>query len=147
MSAGRRIAAVTAVAVVLAVGAPWVSTALAGGLTAFSSPTTNIGCELFEAEGHWIARCDIRQREWAPPRKPRSCKLDYGNGVYVSSVGGRARYECAGDTALGAKRILAYGHSIRRGSIRCLSQDTGMTCENVADHHGFLISREVVKLH
>lgn len=113
----------------------------------FSSPSKNIGCQLFQAERHWIARCDIRDRDWSPPKRPRRCRLDYGQGVYVSGRGGRGAYVCAGDTALGARRVLAYGHHLRRGTILCTSLTTGMRCVNVRDGHGFLISRETVKLH
>jgi hypothetical protein len=129
--------------VVLAVRAPGAG---AFSLTSFSSPSTNIGCEIFDDGGHWIARCDIRDRDWAPPRAPKRCRLDYGQGVYVGSAG-RAGYVCAGDTALGPKRILNYGDSLSRGPIKCLSLTIGMRCNDIRDGHGFLISREVVKLY
>jgi hypothetical protein len=128
----------------LALGVP---AAGAAGVTSFSSPSTNIGCNIFQGDGHWIARCDIRQRDWSAPQRPRSCRLDYGQGVYISSVGGRARYVCAGDTALGPTRILDYGQSITRGPIKCLSLVIGMRCNDMRTGHGFLLARGAVKLY
>jgi hypothetical protein len=127
--------------------APAVASARVAHMVAFSSPSRNIGCILFRAEGYWIARCDIGHRDWSPPKRPKRCHLDYGQGVYVSGRGRRGGYVCAGDTALGAKRVLAYGHKLRRGTILCTSMTTGMRCVNVRDGHGFLISRETVKLY
>jgi hypothetical protein len=48
---------------------------------------------------------------------------------------------CAGDTALGAKNVLAYGRTWQRGPITCTSRVTGLTCRN-ARGHGFFLSRE-----
>jgi hypothetical protein len=112
----------------------------------FQSPSKNIGCSLVSIDGHWGARCDIAQRTWSPPPKPRRCDLDFGQGVSMGSHG-RAGYVCAGDTDLGFGKVLAYGHSITRGVIRCTSRVTGMTCVNTRHHHGFFISRDSVKLY
>ena len=137
-----RCGALLAATAVLAGATP---AAAAARIVSFSSPSTNIGCQMFQANHYWIARCDIRDRDWPNPKRPRRCRLDYGQGVYVSGRGGRGAYVCAGDTALGAKRILGYGHALRRGTILCTSLTTGMRCVNVRDGHGFLISRETVK--
>jgi hypothetical protein len=110
-------------------------------LTAFSSPSGNIGCYL-DSHG---ARCDIKDRSWQPPPKPASCPVDWGQGVEVTG-GSAGHIVCAGDTALGAKDQLAYGSSSAAGSYRCSSAETGMTCTDTATGHGFFISRDSYKL-
>jgi hypothetical protein len=87
------------------------------------------------------ARCDIRRRDWSPPAKPFDCEQDYGQGLMVTRNGARGRFVCAGDTALGSGRVLAFGRSVRRGGLRCTSRESGITCKNRRGH-GFRISRQ-----
>lgn len=103
----------------------------------FQSPSRNIGCAITKQS----VRCDIRERSWDPPPKPRSCELDYGQGVTVGRRG-RAHFVCAGDTTLGQGRRLAYGEAIRRGRFRCVSRRSGMRCTNRRNGHGFALSRQ-----
>jgi uncharacterized protein DUF6636 len=124
-----------AVLAALLLGAP---AAQAGS---FQSPSKNIGC-FIDRSG---VRCDIAKRSWSPPPKPSSCNLDYGQGVSVGRRG-RARYVCAGDTALGSGPRLAYGRSIRRGRFRCTSRRSGMRCANLRTGHGFTLARDRVRL-
>jgi hypothetical protein len=105
-------------------------------LVMFSSPSKNIACAM-EAG---YARCDIAQRTWAPPPKPASCDVDYGNGLDLSK--GRAGISCAGDTMLGQDRILGYGQAIRVGSAVCASSAAGMRCADVTSGHGFVLAKE-----
>lgn len=105
-------------------------------LVGFQSRSKNIGCTL-TTNG---ARCDIRERDWSPPRKPSSCELDYGQGLTISRNGSRGRFVFAGDTALGSGKALAYGRSLKRGGITCTSRESEITCKN-AHGHGFRISR------
>lgn len=110
----------------------------------FQSPSKNIGCVM--ARGQFSqARCDIRHRDWKPPRKPHSCHLDWGNGVQVGAQG-KGRYTCAGDTVLGQGHVLAYGKSIRYGRFTCKSKTTGVKCHNRRTSHGFKLSRQRVRL-
>ena len=37
--------------------------------------------------------------------------------------------------------VLAYGRSLSRSGMRCVSRRRGLTCSN-RDHHGFFLSRE-----
>jgi Family of unknown function (DUF6636) len=110
----------------------------------FHSPSKNIYCVVFKYRGKATGRCDIKQRDWTAPQRPRSCHLDYGNGAEVGAHGD-GRYTCAGDTVLGqGHRALRYGHAARLGAIKCSSRRTGMTCRNVKTGHGFTLSREAV---
>jgi hypothetical protein len=106
-------------------------------LQTFRSPSGNIGCVMFEGG----ARCDIREREWSPPPRPASCskEVDFGQGLNVGRVG-KARFVCAGDTALDpSASVLSYGTGSEVGGSECISRSDGMTCLNQAGH-GFFIS-------
>jgi hypothetical protein len=122
---------------IVALGAP-----TAARSAFFRSPSGNIGCAMDRSFG---ARCDIAKRNWRTPPKPRSCDLDFGQGVAVGSHG-RAHFVCAGDTALGARRILAYGHARRVGRYSCTSKRVGMRCVNRRSGHGFFLSRQRFRL-
>ena len=54
----------------------------------FTSPSRNIGC-MIDASG---VRCDIQQRYWDPPRRPRDCPpaTGYGQGITLSPAAGRS---------------------------------------------------------
>ena len=110
-------------------------------LTSFTSPSGNVGCYLDTS----TARCDIAERDWAPPTRPADCPLAYGHGLTVSRHQ-PAAFVCSGDTALGAGAPLAYGDSITAGTLRCESAVTGVTCRDTETHHGFAISRQAYRL-
>jgi hypothetical protein len=112
------------------------------GLVGFMSPSRNIGCYMDTSQ----VRCDARSHTWQFAR-PRNCPsfTDYGQGLFVTRRSSRGGVVCAGDTALGGKLILRYGHSISRGTIRCSSARAGITCRN-AKGHGFFIARSTYRL-
>ena len=125
--------ALATAAIVLVAGAD-----RASAQTFFQSPSGNIGCVIGKGGG---VRCDIRAREWQPPPKPASCRLDWGHALGVGRRG-RGHFICAGDTTLGRGRRLAYGDAIRRGRFRCVSRRSGMRCVNRRNGHGFNLSRQ-----
>lgn len=128
------------IAILIAVAAAAVPTAAVARTVTFRTPTGNIGCIGETTRAGDTVRCDIRVRNWSPPPRPRGCALDWGQGLTLDRIG-RARYVCAGDTALNPGRRLAYGTGIRIGRITCRSRRTGLTCVN-ASRHGFVLSRE-----
>jgi hypothetical protein len=130
-----RIAAIAAAAML----APGASPAFAK-LVQFRTPSSNIGCVGDTARAANVVRCDIAVRSWSPPRRPKGCTLDWGQGLLVERRG-RARFVCAGDTALNRGRVLAYGARIAVGGIVCTSRRSGLTCVNVQGH-GFPLSRQ-----
>jgi hypothetical protein len=144
-------AATTASEVTVAAGAPKATTAGATTtttlapdltLTSFRAPSSNIGCEVDASN----TRCDIRERTWAPPPKPASCDLDWGQGIQISGSA-VPQFVCAGDTALDpASTVLAYGARTRQGSIVCESAQAGVTCTNEASGHGFFLSRDSYRI-
>lgn len=109
--------------------------------TAFTSPSGNVGCHLDAS----MARCDIRDRSWAPPLRPASCEFAYGQGMTLRP-GRPAEFVCAGDTALSTDTELGYGDSITAGTLRCESAGTGITCRDTKTRHGFALSREAYHL-
>lgn len=115
------------------------ASAASAALVQFRTPSGNIGCIGETARADNSIRCDISRRSWSPPPKPRSCELDWGNGLSLDRRG-RARFVCAGDTALNTGPKLAYGKQRAIGAIVCLSRTSGLTCTN-ADGHGFTMRR------
>lgn len=127
-----------------------VSAVVAGALAApahaepligFSSPSGNIGC--YVAEDY--VRCDIAERDWAPPPRPAGCEFDYGQGIAFAD-GDPPAFVCAGDTALHAGAPLAFGRNVAAGPMQCTSQETGVTCRDTRTGGGFTISRQAYEL-
>lgn len=112
----------------------------------FQIPGGNIACGIVTGNGSdgGSARCDIRHRSWRPPHKPRSCPLDYGNGLIVEARG-RGKFTCAGDTLLGQGRVLRVGRVAGLGPYRCRSLGGAVRCVNRRTGHGFKISRRMAR--
>ena len=125
------------VAALLTFGALALVPAQAQAVTFFQSPSGNIGCAISKTG----ARCDIAQKSWKPSPKPRSCPVDWGNGLSVGRRG-KGRFTCAGDTVLRMGRKLAYGKTVRAGRFRCVSRRSQMRCVNSRNGHGFGLSRQ-----
>lgn len=111
-----------------------------GSLVAFTMPSGNIGCTM-QADG--VVRCNIRQRDWAPPAKPADCMYDFGQGLVL---GRSAGFACASDTAFAGGPVLQYGSTIRQGPYECRSDEVGLTCTNLESGHGFLLSAAEYRL-
>ncbi|MCX2933723.1 hypothetical protein ORI20_25965 [Mycobacterium sp. CVI_P3] len=136
-----RSSAIAFVVAALAIGALATPVAHAdqvvGELTGFTSPSGNIGCMIDTLQ----VRCDIRERDWAPPPRPADCEFDYGQGITLGP-GRSPGFVCAGDTALAGGPPLRYGESISAGVLRCTSTASAMTCTDTATGHGFSIARQ-----
>lgn len=119
------------------------SPAAAEEIVGFTSPSGNIGCMLDST----FVRCDIRQRDWAPPPRPPDCPTVTGYGQGIELGAGRSpQFVCAGDTAHSNSDALAYGDSISAGVLRCTSAESGITCNDTRSGHGFTISRQAYQL-
>jgi hypothetical protein len=114
--------------------------AAARSIRFFQSPSHNIGCVMVRGK-YAEARCDIAKHSWKAPKKPKSCQLDYGNGLLVTRHG-KGRFVCAGDTVLHQGKVLAYGKAIRWGPFKCKSKRSGVRCVNRRNGHGFKLSRQ-----
>jgi hypothetical protein len=140
-----------ALALIATVATLAAGSANAASLFHFKTPSGNINCFLVSAEGG-SADCIVRQADWpSVPKKPASCDLDwapYEVQLVRShvSLGG-----CRGDvgplcyTGNGRCSVLAYGHSVTMGGIRCSSAATGLTCRRTGGTRaGFRVAREHV---
>jgi hypothetical protein len=115
-------------------------TEVATGLTGFTSPSGNIGCQVDETS----ARCDIAQHSWQAPPKPADCTLSSGSALSVEDTAG---FPCVGDSAMGSPNQLAYGDALRVGVFTCTSRETGVQCENSTTKHGFVLARDSYRLY
>lgn len=111
--------------------------ASASAATSFHSPTGNIRCVIDRTS---FTRCDITNRDWSPPPKPKSCEFDWGNSLGLG-FRGRGKFLCVSD-AVDSGRKLDYGQSIQRGRFRCRSRMSGMRCVNLRNDHGFALSKQ-----
>ncbi len=118
---------------------------IVSGTKLFHTPSDNIACVMSNEGGPLMARCDIGNRTWKAPPKPKNCPLDYGNGVLVED-GKKGTYTCAGDTVLHQGDAVPYGQKLRMGVLGCDVETTGVTCTNDATQHGFFISKTTVRL-
>jgi hypothetical protein len=107
----------------------------------FTMPSGNIGCTMQSDGG--VVRCDIHQRDWAPPAKPADCNYDFGQGLVLGTT---ASFVCASDTALIGAPVLPYGSTSRQGKYECRSDEGGVTCTNLESGHGFLLSSAEYRL-
>ena len=130
----RKLVSGAALIMALAAAAP------ASAATFFHSPSGNIRCVIDRTS---FTRCDITEREWSPPPKPRSCEFDWGNSLGLG-FRGRGRFLCVSD-AVERGQTLDYGQSIKRGRFRCRSRVIGIRCVNVRNGHGFALSRQRVR--
>ncbi|WP_217914005.1 DUF6636 domain-containing protein [Miltoncostaea marina] len=137
----RHLVAGLAAAALLGAGA-----SSAAGYVQFKAPSGNIGCAGDRTE----VRCDIARTSATPPKKPTTCRFDWGHAYVITAKGKRGRGLCASDTVLPSPgqpgvRTIRYGTRIRLGRIVCISRRSGFTCRN-AGGHGFTLSRERIRL-
>jgi hypothetical protein len=122
------------------------ASATAFQLRIFHSPDGNIGCAMIFGKDAFggQARCDIAKHDWPTPPKPKSCELDYGQGLVVGAHR-KASFVCAGDTALHQGKVLPVGQAVKLGPYKCKSLPGAMRCINRDTGHGFKLSRKVAK--
>jgi hypothetical protein len=126
----RKLVLLAALATALAAASP-------ASAANFQSPSGNIRCVIVKSDG---VRCDITERSFSPPPKPRSCDFDWGNSMSVG-LRGRGRFVCVSDAVDGG-RTLGFGEAIRRGRFRCRSRTNGIRCVNLRTSHGFALGRQ-----
>lgn len=110
-------------------------------LVHFKTPSGNIGC----IGNTTRLRCDIVRTSVKPTPKPLTCDFDWGNAFQLLPRFAAHRL-CVSDSALGARRILGYGKSLRIGPFLCTSRRSGLTCTS-RTRHGFFLSRDRINLY
>jgi hypothetical protein len=94
----------------------------------FRSPSGKIGCAFYS--------------DSMTPRQARCDWLGANDVTVIVDETHRGKRVRATDTVFDPKaKVLAYGHSLTFGKIRCTSRRTGMTCRS-AKGHGFTVSVE-----
>ena len=93
----------------------------------FQSPSGNIGCFINKR----AVRCDIAQKDWPTPPKPKSCQVDYGDGLQLASAS-VGRSSAPATPTLHQGPVLDYGQKIRRGRFRCKSRTAACVASTVA---------------
>ncbi|APZ52973.1 DUF6636 domain-containing protein [Salipiger abyssi] len=121
---------------------------VAADVSPFRTPSDNIRCWIGTGAGAPDLSCEIVEINGTPNvARPASCSGPWGH-KYVLLSRGPARLEC-GAPIKGASPsgvdVAPYGVSSDWGGISCLSERTGLRCQN-ADGHGFLLSRRVLKV-
>lgn len=130
-----RVAALLALVTAIAV-----PEATPAALVHFTTPSRNIGC----IGNTTRLRCDIVRTSVKPPPKPLTCDFDWGNAFELLPRFAAHRL-CVSDSAMGARRVLGYGKSIRIGPFVCTSRRSGLTCTS-RTRHGFFLSRARINL-
>jgi uncharacterized protein DUF6636 len=110
-------------------------------LVYFTTPSRNIGCIGDKTR----LRCDLVRTSVKPPPKPLTCEFDWGNAFQLLPRFAAHRM-CVSDSAMGARRVLGYGKSLRIGPFLCTSRRSGLTCSS-RTRHGFFLSRDRIKLY
>ena len=134
-------------ALVLGAAGLMVWSASATAITRFATPSRNIAC----AGDRTQVRCDIGQSSATPPRRPASCRFDWGSAYVIGPKAARGRGLCASDSLLPSPgqriRILGYGKRISFGrrALTCVSRRSGLTCVN-RGRHGFFLSRKRIRV-
>lgn len=119
--------------------------ALADEFIYFHTPSDNIHCLLMSGEFEGV-RCDMLELTQSFPRRPFYCDLEWGDAFEVGPADQQGHVVCHGDTVIIPDSMeLGYGASATLGDFTCLSEKTGMTCQN-ARGHGFSISKARQKL-
>ena len=111
----------------------------AGFAGGFHTPSWGLDCGVDDRH----VECLVNEpTAWKAPPYGKKCDLDHAREVgLVVGHAGRSFTACRSD-AFGSRRTLRYGQSLRVGDVRCSSQRTGLTCEDLASGHGFFVSRE-----
>ena len=119
--------------------------ALADEFIYFHTPSDNIHCLLMSGEFEGV-RCDMLELTQSFPRRPVDCDLEWGDAFEVGPADRQGHVVCHGDTVINPDSMeLGYGASATLGDFTCLSEKTGMTCQN-ARGHGFSIAKARQKL-
>ena len=95
----------------------------------FRSPSGKLACAFYsDTETPRTVRC-----EWdgANDRAVTLSETGKGKAVKVTDTVRRPR-----------AKVLAYGHSLNFGHLRCTSRESGITCRSSRSEHGFTISIE-----
>ena len=109
------------------------------------TPSGNVACAILSPEQTITLECRAAEHSWTGtgisivgdelPQPTSSADATYLAGQVLSG---------SGTESIG---VLPYGHFVHWGDFRCVSLDTGLTCENWNSRHGFTISKSKLETH
>ncbi|GIJ52095.1 hypothetical protein Val02_89810 [Virgisporangium aliadipatigenens] len=103
----------------------------------FQLPSGNIGCRMQAA---WV-RCDIQLQTYALPPKPPSCQGIYGKSIRFDKMK-KSELSCAADSLLPAPETIEPDTIVIVERMRCVVQESGVTCYDTESGFGFALSRQ-----
>ena len=110
----------------------------------FILPSKNIYCRIAEfpnKPANNYLRCEIASKLKPMPVQPKSCNLDWGNGLVLPKTK-KAEVLCAGDIIYSPSLpTLNYGKTWKKDGFTCTSAATGLTCTN-RQNKGFFLNRQ-----
>jgi len=105
----------------------------------FQTPSGNIGCAIWPGKDSSL-RCDVKELQQTYKVKPSDCEFSWGSAFEMTATG-KGEVICFNDTGLSPDAPkLEYGKVLEVGGFRCVSEKTGLSCENSAGH-GFALSK------
>lgn len=123
-----------------------------GDITLFRSPSGNVNCAYFEADGDVFpvaqVTCEVLRFVGTAPRRPASCELDWVPSATLTADTRAVRlFSCQGDTVAGGPGtpVLAYGRSASFGPFRCSSSTSGIRCELPRSGRGFEVGSRAIR--
>lgn len=123
----------------------------------FLSPSRNLGCAILGPEKGSLWGCAISEHSWEFEKDSSDdycydSQVPCGSGIEASGeepTHPRKRSDPGYPAAMalnmddeGSIRVLQYGESVTFNGVTCYSEETGVTCENAASGHGFVIARD-----
>ncbi len=102
----------------------------------FSSPSGNIACGFQEG----AVTCQIQDFTFQPVPAGDCHGAGYWGNTVRLPTSGSAGFLCAGDVQ-GGGPTLGYGRQITVGALRCVSRESGVTCQSTASGNGFGLAR------
>ena len=112
-----------------------------GSLERFVTPSDNIYCSITEDD--LPAACEVAEGTIEDPEACPDNPVSQFVGRLEFDTGGVATAVCNTDTIrrTGAP-VLDYGSVVTSRDTQCISEEIGVTCQNAASGHGFVIARD-----
>ena len=123
-----------------------------GSGVVFVSPSRNLRCGVVHWDGPATWGCSIIEKEWEFPREsPDDFCYDaqVSCGWGIEATGDEMPHpRKRGDVAFESEYrtdspVLGYGTSVSYSGITCVSEERGITCEDIRTGHGFTISKSL----
>ena len=109
------------------------------------TPSKNVACAILTRDQTPTLECRAAEHSW--PGTGIGISGDELPQPTASSDPTYAAGQVLAGSSTQAISVLPYGHFVHVGDFRCVSLDTGLTCENWNSRHGFTISKSKLETH